>query len=257
MAHMPPGIPSNSLPPASAEYETAMHSAPGEMEKIHKWKMFRSSKGQTHLDFGKSALISHPGSKQSILLDHLKREAHILPAPASPKAPAAPHLMPPALPGSHLPASMQLLNVKDLGKQLIGGHEAEGKLYTFQPPPTPATPKAPGLPQPSGLPKPPAFSQSPAFPKLPQPGKPELPQPPVPPAPGAPHSPAQTMEVWTHTKLHLPLLTKTQGIPGLQSSVCKSVKGGEPPASLFQIPPGYKVFHPTPPALPGAGAPHS
>ena len=86
---------------------------------------------------------------------------------------------------------------------------------------------------------------APPGPAAPVPGKPTT--------PGAPHAPVQTLEVWTHTKLKVPVLTKANGMPGLQSSVCKDAKGGEPPASLFQIPPGYKLIQPKPPALPPRG----
>jgi hypothetical protein len=244
MAQTPPAISSSLLPPASAEYQTAMHAPAGKMPQVRNWKMFRSTKGETHLDFGKTGLITKPGAAGSILLDHEKREARIVPPPApaqpppgSPKAPAgAPHLPP-------LPAAPQ---VKDLGKRIIGGHEAEGKLYTFRPP------KAPGLPQPAvklpGIPaKPPVPGVVPAAPPMPALGKP--------PAPGAPPAKVQTLEVWTHAQLKVPLLTKANGIPGLQSSVCKSAKAGEPPASRFQIPPGYKLVQPKPPALPKPPAP--
>jgi hypothetical protein len=56
--------------------------------------------------------------------------------------------------------------------------------------------------------------------------------------------------VWTHTQLKVPVLTKANGMPGLQSSVCKNAKGGEPAASLFQIPTGYKAVQPKAPAIP-------
>jgi hypothetical protein len=260
--------PSSPLPPAAAEYETAMHAAPGKLPQVQKWKMFRSSQGETHLDFGKTGLISKPGAMQSILLDHVKREARIVPAPAHPQAPVPSS---PQAPGGglpHLPAPPSaLLNVKDLGKQMIGGHPAEGKLYTFQPPKVPAVPgmkglpgmkgpelgalpKVPGLPQPPGMqppsPKPPTPGLAPPAVATPAPAPAQGP----PPAPGAPHGPVQTLEVWTHAQLKVPLLTKANGMPGLQSSVCKDAKGGEPSASLFQIPPGYKLVEPKPPAPP-------
>jgi hypothetical protein len=230
--------PSSPLPPAGAEYETAMHAAPGKSPLVQKWKMFRSSQGETHLDFGKTGLISKPGAQQSILLDHGKREARIVPAPTHTQAPS-----PPQGPGGsapHLPAPpAALLHVKDLGKQMIGGHEAEGKLYTFQPSKAPAAPGAKTLP---GFSKPKAGALPAALPKAP--GLPQKPP------PGAPHGQVQTLEVWTHAQLKVPLLTKASGMPGLQSSVCKEAKGGEPPASLFQIPAGYKLVEPKPPALP-------
>jgi hypothetical protein len=231
------------LPPASAEYQTAMHSLPGKLPQMRKWKMFRSGQGATHLDFGKTGLIGKPGAKGTILLDHVKREAHMVPAPPHPQAPPPSAKAPGGVP--HPPATPALPQVKDLGKRMIGGHMAEGKMYTYLPP------KAPRLPQPA--------SQQPAIPgKPPMPGQlPAGAPPPAPgklPAPGAPHGKVQTLEVWTHAQLKVPLLTKANGMPGLKSSVCKSVKGGEPPASRFQIPPGYKLVKPKPPALPGPRA---
>jgi hypothetical protein len=62
-----------------------------------------------------------------------------------------------------------------------------------------------------------------------------------PPVPPVPHPKVQTLEIWTHTQLKVPLLTKATGMPGLKASVCKNVKSGEPPPSKFQIPPGYKM----------------
>jgi len=243
MAQTPSVTSPSPLPPASAEYQTAMHSLPGKLPLVRNWKMFRSSQGATHLDFGKTGLISKPGEK-TILLDHVKREARIVPAPAHPQA-----LPPPSAkaPGGvpHLPAPPALPHVKDLGQRIIGGHQAEGKLYTFKPP------KAPGFPQPAG--KPPAIPGKPPMPGLPPAGiRPQASG--NPPAPVAPPAKVQTLEVWTHTQLKMPLLTKANGMPGLQSSVCKNAKGGEPPTSLFQIPSRYKLVEPKPPAHSGPRA---
>jgi hypothetical protein len=98
--------------------------------------VFRSSQGETHLDCGRTALISKPGAKQLILLDHAKKEARFLPVPVH-----APQPSPEQAPGgvvSHPPAPPpELLHVKDLGKQTVGGHEADGKMYSFKPPKVP------------------------------------------------------------------------------------------------------------------------
>ena len=253
MAQTPAIPPSSPLPPASAEYETAMHGAPGKSPQVRKWKMFRSSQGETHLDFGKTGLISKPGAGQTILLDHVKKEARMVPTPPHAQAPTPPSAQAPGgVP--HMPAPPSaLLHVKDLGKRTIGGHAADGKMYTFQPPKVPAAPGAKGLPGFKG----PKLGALPKAPELPKPPMPGLAPPGVatpalkpPPAPGAPHGKVQTLEVWTHTKLKIPVLTKANGMPGLQSSVCKNAKGGEPPASRFKIPPGYKLIKPKPPALP-------
>jgi hypothetical protein len=246
---------SSLLPPASAEYETAMLAGPGKLPKVHKWKMFRSSQGETHLDFGKTGQISKPGAKQTILLDHVKREARIVPAPAHSQAPLPSFAQkPPGAPHIPAPPSSSLLHVKDLGKQTIGGHEAEGKEYTFQ---TPKVPSAPGVPKPQVfkgsspevLPKPPGLPQ-PLRMQSASRGKPPVPMAALVQPQTLHHAPVQTLEVWTHMKLKVPILTKAKGIPGLQSSVCKDAKSGEPPASLFQIPPGYKVLEPKPLPIP-------
>ena len=194
------------------------------------------------------------------------------PAGIMPQLPGAPP--PPGMPAApHAPAqSPAVLNVKDLGKQLIAGHDAEGKQYTIKPPEVPkfdapkgvlpktpnmpAPPKAPGVPQlkapalsqPPGLPKPPSLPQGLQAPKPPGAslGKPPaLPQPPSP-------NPIHTVEVWTSTKLKVPMLTKIAGGPSPQTAVCKQLVAAEPPAHFFQIPQGYKVIQPpAPPKAPG------
>jgi pyruvate/2-oxoglutarate/acetoin dehydrogenase E1 component len=59
-----------------------------------------------------------------------------------------------------------------------------------------------------------------------------------------------TVEAWTSTKLHLPMLTKMEGSFGQLTQVCHSAVPGEPHPAAFQIPPGYKVVMPTPPTSP-------
>jgi hypothetical protein len=129
------------------------------------------------------------------------------------------------------------LNVKDLGKRMIAGHEVEGKSYTFpsfQPPKGPTQPGAPqarGAPQssPPQSPAPPGASQAPTAPQL---------------------RPPHVMEVWTSPKLQLPLASRVTGGIGKQTTICKQVVPGEPAASKFQIPAGYKLVKP--PAPPNA-----
>jgi hypothetical protein len=257
MTQTPAGIPSSPLPPVSAEYKTAMPALPGKRPQVHVWKMFRSTGGSMHLDFGKTGLITKPGAKGALLLDHVKREARIVPPPAP--AQAAP---PPATaPGGAIPQTPKppsLPKVKDLGKRIIGGYQAEGKMYTFHPP------KAPALSQPAG--KTPAVPKMPTLPGLvpagagaaalgKPPAVPKMPAIAKPPIPSAPPAKVQTLEVWTHTQLKVPLLTKASGVSGLQSSICKNAKGGEPPASLFRIPPDYKLVQPKPPPPPPPPSP--
>jgi len=117
------------------------------------------------------------------------------------------------------------MQVQDLGKSTIEGHEVEGKRFVLAPPPLsqmPQLPKTPKPPQP-GAPQPPT---SPQAPKLSQPPKP--PQPSV-------------TEVWTSVKLKMPVLTKVTSAAGEQSTYCKPTSTEEPHPSLFEIPPGYKL----------------
>ncbi len=68
------------------------------------------------------------------------------------------------------------------------------------------------------------------------PNAPALPQPPV------------VSEVWTSTRLQLPVLTKTTGSFGEQIRRCKYTESAAPPPTLFEIPEGYR-------RLPSAAAP--
>ncbi len=207
----PPQPPQPSLPPVSAEYESTVRSAqPGATPQQFPWKLCRSSDGKMRVDHGDKSVINNPAERQSISLDHVKKEALAVPAPQQQTGQAQ------AMPGGgQTPAPPSLPNVKDLGKKLIGEHEAEGKLYTFQPPPAPQPP-------------------------APVPGAPQVQKP-------------QTLEVWTSQKLGLPLLTKSSGAGGDQMDMCKKASTGEPPSSAFQIPPGYKMIKlPEAPKPPGA-----
>lgn len=215
------------LPPLSAEFESSVDPGhTGAAPQKYGWKLSRCSNGKSIVDYGNKTVITDPHAQQSITLDHVKKEALVVPLPAAQGKPGG------TLPSPQAPASQAPpIQVKDLGKKLIGGHEAEGKLYTFQPPQLPQLPgvKPPQMPQaPGGTP-----AQG-----MPAPGKPPMQ------APQLPH----TVETWTSSKLHLPLLTKSSGSSGQQTTTCKQVTAGEPPPSTSQIPPDYKVVHPPMPS---------
>lgn len=117
------------------------------------------------------------------------------------------------------------MQVQDLGKSLIEGHEVEGKQYTL--PPLPASPK-PQMPQ---------APASPAVPQAPQMTPPQIPaMPPVP----KPPQPSVT-QIWTSVKLKVPVLTKVTSAAGEQTTYCKPTSTQEPHPSLFEIPPDYKL----------------
>ncbi len=175
------------------------------------------------IDTLSTSIITSPALQKAILLDHLKKEAVVLPLPppqaapsssGSPQSPAGAVAAPP-------------MQVQDLGKSTIEGHEVEGKRFVLTPP---ALPQIPQLPQMPKAPKPPQpGAQPPTSPQAPEP-----PQPPKPPQPSV-------TEVWTSVKLKMPVLTKVTTAAGEQTTYCKPTSTEEPHPSLFEIPPGYKL----------------
>lgn len=250
------------------------------------FRFTRATDGKTRVDSGNMSVISNPAAGQTILLDHVKKTANIQPAPPPvpqmPGMPQMPQFAPPGLPSAPKPPNMQ---VQDLGKSVLQGHEVEGKRFVFQPPPPPKMPampkppQMPGMPQPPqvpgmppppqvpGMPQPPQMAGMPKVPGAPQPpGMPPAPQapqmpqapgaPPVPPAPGMPPAPQMptVAELWTSTSMRVPMLTKMSGAFGQLTQVCQRAVPGEPHPAAFQIPPDYKVImppQPKPPTLPG------
>lgn len=194
-----------SPPPLSVEFSSAWEH-PGSEPKQSGWKLLRSSDGRMHLDQGNRSLITDPASGKAIYLDHVKKKAQIFPLEPPSSKPGA------QIGGPQAPQPPQApLSVKDLGTRMIAGHEVEGKSYTYPPLQAPKTPAPPGA-------QPPPAAQSTQPPQIPQ-----------------------VMEVWTSPKLQMPLATRLTGATGKQTTICKQVVPGEPPAAAFQIPPDYKV----------------
>jgi hypothetical protein len=186
--------------------------------------MVRSGDGKTRTDSGNTSVIADPKAQQVTVLDHLTKEAHIMPMqPAPPSPPQLPQKpgMPPtgAAPPPFQPPAM---HVQDLGKSVIDGHEVDGKRYIIQPPAPPPPPQAPQVP-----------------------GGP----PPAPPKPPAAQKPT-TADLWTSTKLGLPVMSQVTGPFGKQTSYHKIAETMEPHPAMFQIPPGYKQVMPPAPPLP-------
>ncbi|HUB32189.1 MAG TPA: hypothetical protein VMA31_04135 [Bryobacteraceae bacterium] len=172
------------------------------------------------IDSGAVSIITDPKALHTIVLDHVAKEARLL--PVQPPGAAAPKL--PGMPASLLAtpaAGGGAMAVVNLGKALIEGHEVEGKRYTL---PVPAVPQPPKIPHVPGMPQ---ASQKPLPAALPT-----------------------TAEVWTSTKLGLPVLTKVTGPFGQLTCACKTAPATEPHPTLFQIPPEYKTVLPPNPALP-------
>jgi hypothetical protein len=177
--------------------------------------MWRSASGKMRIDTPSASIISSPADKKTILLDHLKKEAMVIPMPpATGTAPSGSSKVPSGA------AAAPPMQVQDLGKSRIEGHEVEGKRYVLpaaQKPQMPSLPKMPKLPQ---MPKPPQSPQATAPPKPPQP---------------------TVTEVWTSVKLKTPVLTKVTSALGSQTTYCKPTSSEEPHPSTFEIPPGYKL----------------
>jgi hypothetical protein len=185
--------------------------------------MFMSSAGNMRVDMPTTSFITNPAAQQTILLDHLKKEATVIPM-QPPPPPGAPPLAMPQMPaGIPAPAPPQ---VEDLGKSMIEGHAVQGLRFTLPPPPAAQIPKPPQMPQ---------APQAPGMPQLPKP--PALPTPPPIPKP-------TVTEVWTSVALKTPVLTKVVSAAGEQTTYCKPTSTAEPHPSLFQIPPGYKLKTP-------------
>jgi len=203
--------------------------------------MWRSSDGKTRIDTPLSSVISDPAAQHTIVLDHVKKEASIIPMtppggtpPSAPGAPGAPTAPPP--PSVH---------VQDLGKSMIEGHEVEGKRFTLPTPPPPPKPAMPAA-------KMPALK----MPGVKMPGAPAAPKPsgaPAAPAASAPAlpKPPSVTELWTSVKLKTPVLTKVTTPAGELTTYCKPTLTAEHPPSVFQIPPGYSIKPPNikPPSI--------
>jgi len=222
-------------------------AAPNAPEQMSPSKLFRAPDGKMRVDAGNVSTIADPAAQKMMILDHVKKEFKIVPIPQAPAAAPfqAPGMPPMPMPGGAAP--LQPPKVEELGKGFIEGHEVEGKRYTFQPPPPPQPPQMPQKPQ---------MPQIPGAPALQKPALPGMPQPPQAPAPPVPPPPPTVSEVWTSTKLKLPVLTKTEGPFGKQVCQCKYSEM-PPPPHLFQVPPDYKMVTPpppTPPAMPKAPA---
>jgi hypothetical protein len=61
-------------------------------------------------------------------------------------------------------------------------------------------------------------------------------------------------EIWTSTLLKIPILTRTIGTFGERLCIC-NCNGVQPPASMFEIPPGYTIINPSAPQLQVPSAP--
>ncbi|MGC2646670.1 MAG: hypothetical protein WA261_10370, partial [Candidatus Sulfotelmatobacter sp.] len=162
------------------------------------------------IDTPSSSIISNPADQKTILLDHLKKEATIIPMPPASGAAAPAGSKPPG--GATSAPAMQ---VQDLGKSMIEGHEVEGKRYVLPAAQKPQPPPMPKLPQMPGSPKSPALPKPPPIPKAPQP---------------------TVTEVWISTKLKTPVLTKITSALGSQTTYCKPTSTQEPHPSMFEIP---------------------
>jgi hypothetical protein len=227
MAQLPTPPPA---PPFCSDCATKTQPAGGGAPSQSASRMWRSSDGKFRLDTPSASVITDPGSQQTILLDHLKKVAMIVPLSAAASGSAVPGS--PQVPAAQGQAPS--VKVEDLGKSLIEGHEVEGKRFTLPPFTPPPQPEMPQLKMPGA-----AQARLPGAAKAPTaPGAPSPPQPPK-----LPSVPSVT-EVWTSVKLKAPVLTKVTTSAGEQTTYCKPISAQDPHPSVFQIPQGYKIKPP-------------
>jgi hypothetical protein len=198
-------------------------------------RMWRSSDGKTRIDLPQTSVISDPASQHTIVLDHLKKEASIIPMTPT----GAPSM--PGVPGAPTAPTPPSVHVQDLGKSMIAGHEVEGKRFTMPTPPTLPKPPMPAMPAAKmpGLKMPGV-----GLPGVKMPAAPGAPKPPGAPAPPAMPKPPSVTEMWTSVKLKTPVLTKVTTPSGELTTYCKPTLTAEHPPSVFQIPPGYAIKPP-------------
>jgi len=217
------------VPPFCSDCATKTQPSGGGAPTQSASRMWRSSDGKFRLDTPSTSVINDPTTQKTILLDHLKKEATVIPMSAASSGNATPAS--PQIPSAQGQASS--VKVEDLGKSMIEGHEVEGKRFTLPPFAPPAKPDLPQM-------------KMPAAPQAAMPGTPKAPAPPgTPSAPQAPKLPPipSVTEVWTSVKLKAPVLTKITTAAGEQTTYCKPVSG-DPHPSVFQIPQGYKIRPP-------------
>ena len=213
-----PSIP--PTPPSCSDCATKMQATGGTAATQSASRMWRSSNGNMRLDTPHTSIITIPASQKTIMLDHLKKEAMIIPMPPVSSAPSQSQNSQASGTAAQHPA----LQVHDLGKAMIEGLEVEGKRYIFTPPQTPKM--ASNVPA----------ATKPQAPSMP--GPPALGTPPIPPE--LKLAPTVT-EVWTSVKLRTAVLTKVNSPAGELTTYCKPTSTEEPHPSLFEIPPGYKL----------------
>jgi hypothetical protein len=184
--------------------------------------ILRASDGKMRLDFPNMSVITNPPGGYAVLLNHLKQEAQVVPIPKPPQMPQMPGA--PGIPA--MPSSLSQMHVEDLGMGTIEGVEVMGKRYMMNPPGMPAAPGMPAMPQAPGMPQVPGMPKPPGMPQI-------------------------VTEIWTSTKLKMPVLTKVTGAFGTQTCYCQHAASGEPSPSAFQIPPNYtQVQAPASPKMP-------
>jgi hypothetical protein len=227
-----PSIPPPA-PPSCSECASKTQPAGGGPPTQSASRLWRSSDGKTRIDTPLSSVISDPFLQQTIVLDHVKKEASIIPMTTPPGAPAAP-----SMPGAPTPAGSPAVHVQDLGKSMIDGHEVEGKRFTL---PAVAPPAKPPLPAMPGVKMPGLKMPGLKVPGLNMPGAPAAPKPPGAPAAPPLPKPPSVAELWTSVKLKTPVLTKVSTPAGELTTYCKPTLTAEHPPSVFQIPPGYTI----------------
>jgi hypothetical protein len=108
------------------------------------YKVVRAADGSVRVDSGKFSVLTDPSGQRNYLLDHIKKEAHLLTftAPSQPPVPGLPHVPIPGLPTPpQVPKGATEFH--DLGKKVLEGEEVVGRRLTIHPPALPNQPPQP------------------------------------------------------------------------------------------------------------------
>src|SRR5579864_2466140 len=84
-----------ATPPSCSDCTTKTQGAGGGPSAQSASRMWRSSDGKMRLDTPHTSIISDPAGQKTIMLDHLKKEAMVIPTPPAASGSAMPG-MPPA-----------------------------------------------------------------------------------------------------------------------------------------------------------------
>ncbi len=117
-----------SLPAACGNCVTTTQLS-GAQARQSPWNLLRAGDGRMRLDFGNMSAITDLAAQRTTILDHVARTARIMPFSPEALKHMVPGLAVPGAPGGMPPHGA--VNIEQLGKQFIEGHECQGLRYVL------------------------------------------------------------------------------------------------------------------------------